>query len=454
MISLPNHNDTIAAISTPPGVGGISVIRISGPDALRVTLDCLSLDSLEPRFAQFASVNDPISGEKIDDVIAVFFRSPASYTGEDVVEISCHGGYVAAPSVLALLYRLGVRPAQPGEFTRRAFINGKMDLLQAEAVADLIHAVSESGQRLAARMLSGGLSNKVHAIRDELKDIAAILELELDFSEEEITPLPRDEISQKIALAIEHLRMLADTYAAGRILREGALVPIIGRPNVGKSSLLNALLGEDRAIISHLPGTTRDTIEESFVHDGLLFRLVDTAGLRDTEDPIEKMGKERALRVVEGSDMILLVIDPTIRDEYEFEKRIIEKYSEIPMILVHNKSDLSERRPFSFSGVSVMISAIQGLHLDDLRSRMSQMLQQCYRVDGNTLAITKQRHRHAVLQSIESLSRARKALNSGLSHEYTALDIREAARCLDDITGQTTSEDVLNHIFDHFCIGK
>jgi tRNA modification GTPase len=248
--------------------------------------------------------------------------------------------------------------------------------------------------------------------------------------------------------------MLADTYAAGRILREGALVPIIGRPNVGKSSLLNALLGEDRAIISHLPGTTRDTIEESFVHDGLLFRLVDTAGLRDTEDPIEKMGNERAWRVVGGADMILLVIDPTIGDEYVFEKHIIEKYSETPMILVHNKSDLSERIPFPFPGVSVMISAVKGFHLDDLKSRMSQMLQQCYRVDGNTLAITKQRHRHAVLQSIESLSRARKALNSGLSHEYTALDIREAARCLDDITGQTTSEDVLNHIFDHFCIGK
>ncbi|MBW6458273.1 MAG: tRNA uridine-5-carboxymethylaminomethyl(34) synthesis GTPase MnmE [FCB group bacterium] len=454
MITFSNFTDTIAAISTPPGVGGISVIRISGPEALTVTLSCLSLDSLSPRYAQFASVIDPANGEKIDDVIAVFFRAPASYTGEDVVEISCHGGYAAAPSVLGLLFKYGVRPALPGEFTRRAFVNGKMDLLQAEAVADLIHAVSESGQRLAARTLSGSLSEKVYHIRDELKDIAAVLELELDFSEEEISPLSRNEIYQKIDRAYDHISALAETYTAGKILREGALVPIVGRPNAGKSSLLNALLKEDRAIISHIPGTTRDTIEESFVHDKILFRLVDTAGLRDTEDPIEKMGTERTMRALNSADMILLIIDPTMADDYAPEKHIIEKYDNTPLILVYNKSDLSENTPFRSTKTTVRISATHRLNLDELQTRMCEILQQHYHVDGNTIAITKQRHRHALLQSMSSLERARVALDTGLTHEFTAVDIREAVRALDDITGQTTSEDVLNHIFDHFCIGK
>jgi len=232
-----DHTDTIAAISTPSGVGGIAVIRLSGDTAKKISLMGLDLNDLRPRYAHFSKVVDPDNGEFIDDVVVTWFKAPASYTGEDTVEISCHGGYVAAPAILGLYYRLGARPALPGEFTRRAFLNGKMDLLQAEAVADLIHAVSDSGKKLAARTLEGKLSDKVAALRQELADIASILELELDFSDQEITTLDHDEIRKKIRIASDHIFELLNSYSSGKILRNGALVAITGKPNAGKSSL-------------------------------------------------------------------------------------------------------------------------------------------------------------------------------------------------------------------------
>ncbi|MCK4813364.1 MAG: tRNA uridine-5-carboxymethylaminomethyl(34) synthesis GTPase MnmE [Candidatus Marinimicrobia bacterium] len=448
------NDDTVAAISTPPGVGGISVVRISGNDALRIALNGLAIKTLKPRYAQFTHVVDLDTDEILDDVVVTYFKAPASYTGEDTVEISCHGGFSAAPAILALYYRLGARPALPGEFTRRAFVNGKLDLLQAEAVADLIHAVSDTGQKLATRTLSGKLSEKVHALRNELTDIASILELELDFSEEEITPLPHEEINKKIDEAKTHIFALVDSYSAGKILREGVLVPIVGRPNTGKSSLLNALLEEDRAIISHIPGTTRDTIEESFAHQGFLFRLVDTAGLRKTQDPIEKIGTERAYKTLGDADMILLVVDITMTDGYAFEKQFLSRYSKIPVIVVYNKIDLSFDLPVLDAEISIAVSATHHQHLDVLLEKMLSTIQLHYRVDGSTIAITKQRHKHALLQVIEALNCARQAIFQSLSNEYIALDIREAINALDDITGHTTSEDVLNNIFDHFCIGK
>ncbi|MEA2077801.1 MAG: tRNA uridine-5-carboxymethylaminomethyl(34) synthesis GTPase MnmE [Candidatus Marinimicrobia bacterium] len=449
-----NHNDTIAAISTPSGVGGIAVIRLSGNNVLDLTLKGIELDKLNVRYAHFTRVLDPDSKEVIDDVVATYFKAPASYTGEDIVEISCHGGYVAAPAILELYYKLGARPALPGEFTRRAFLNGKIDLLQAEAVADLIHAVSYSGKKLATRTLEGKLSEKINLLRSELTDIASILELELDFSDQEITTLDHSAILQKVCNAKKHITTLFDSYSSGKILREGALVPIVGRPNAGKSSLLNAFLEEERAIISHIPGTTRDTIEESFIHDGIVFRLVDTAGLRDTDDPIEKMGAKRAKKTLLDADLILLVVDLDDISNLKFERSFLEEYSHLPVIVVYNKSDLNSNIPTLGSKYSLLISALEHHNIKQLVELMVKLIRQYFQIGGETIAITKQRHKHALQNSLRALERTEIALKDNLSNEFIALDIREAILSLDDITGHTTSEDVLNNIFDQFCIGK
>ncbi len=453
-MSIINHYDTIAAISTPPGVGGLAVIRLSGEKAYEIALKGIKINNLSVRYAHFTQVLDPETNEIIDDVVVTYFKSPASYTGEDTVEISCHGGYVAAPAILALYYRLGARPALPGEFTRRAFVNGKMDLLQAEAVADLIHAVSDSGKKIASRTLAGKLSQKVEKLRNELTDIASILELELDFSDQEITTFNKDDLLNNLNLTRENLISLSESYSGGKILREGALVPIAGRPNAGKSSILNALLEEERAIISHIPGTTRDTIEESFVHKGLVFRLVDTAGLRDTNDPIEKIGAERARITLDKADLILLIVDLLDTDDLTFENNFLNTYSHIPIIVVYNKMDLCSDVPFLKAENSLSISALNHSKIGELAKLMSDLLQKTYQLGGNTIAITKQRHKRALQQAVNALDQTISALADGLSNEFLSFDIRDAISALDDITGHTTSEDVLNNIFDHFCVGK
>ncbi len=449
-----NFNDTIAAISTPPGVGGIAVVRISGDSALDLTFRVIELNKLDVRYAHFTQVLDPDSKEIIDDVVLTYFKAPASYTGEDTVEISCHGGYAVAPAILELFYKLGVRPALPGEFTRRAFLNGKMDLLQAEAVADLIHAVSNSGKKLATRMLEGRLSEQVLSLRSELTDIASILELELDFSDQEITTLDHNIVLKKVCDAKKHIGILCDSYSSGKILREGALVPIVGRPNAGKSSLLNALLEDERAIISHIPGTTRDTIEESFIHNGIVFRLVDTAGLRETKDPIEKIGTDRARKTLHDADMILLVVDLDDLSDLNFERSFLKEYSHVPVLVVYNKLDLNSVIPGLKAKYSLSISALEHRNIKQLIEHMVKLIRKHFQIGGETLAITKQRHKHALQNSLMALERAELALKDNLSNEFIAVDIRDAIFSLDDITGQTSSEDVLNNIFDQFCVGK
>lgn len=449
-----DHHDTIAAISTAPGPGGIAVLRISGDKARDIALKLLDVPDMEPRYAQFCHAVDPENRETLDEVIALFFKAPASYTGEDTVEISCHGGNAAAPSILKVCYDLGARPAQPGEFTRRAFMNGKMDLLQAEAVADLIHAVSNSGRKLANRVLAGKLSERIRDLHHELMDIASVLELELDFSEQEITVMDRAELREKIRAAERHIADLAAGYSAGRLLREGALVAIAGRPNTGKSSLLNALLREERAIISPIPGTTRDTIEESIIHKGMLFRLVDTAGLRETEDPLERIGNTRARNAIRNADLLLLLADLSKADDLHFEKQFIAKHKEKPLILVLNKCDLGDWAPEIPDVRHLRISATGALNLDVLLDAMFEMLQKHYRLDGESVSISRERQRRALLQSLEALKRAGEAVENHDSNEFIALDIREAIDALETITGETRSEDILNHIFDRFCIGK
>ena len=446
--------DTIVALSTPPGQSGIAVIRLSGSNAYKIALSGLKLNTLKTRYAHFTEVVDPENKAVIDEIVAIYFKGPASYTGDDIVEISCHGGYLAAPAILELYYKLGARPAMPGEFTRRAFINGKMDLLQAEAVADLIHAVSDSGKKIASETLSGKLSQKVKHLRSELTDIASILELELDFSEQEITTLDKNEIVKKLNLAKKHISDLHSSYSSGRILREGARVPIIGKPNAGKSSLLNALLEEERAIISNIPGTTRDTIEESFVYNGIMFKLIDTAGLRNTSDPIEKIGADRAIKSLEHADLALLMIDLSDAKDLEFEKDFLSSHPSLPTIVVYNKNDINTSLPELNTKYALSISALKHKGLSNLCKMMDDVIRKHYNIEGNSLSITKERHKHALSNCLDALERTHKALFDDLSNEFIALDLRDAIDALDDISGQTTSNDVLNNIFDQFCIGK
>lgn len=453
-MSYYDQEDTIVALSTPPGLSGIAVVRFSGKDAYNIALRGLELKKLQLRYAHFTKVVDPKDQTLIDEVVVTYFQAPYSYTGEDIIEISCHGGYLAAPAILELYYRLGARPALPGEFTRRAFVNGKMDLLQAEAVADLIHAVSDSGKKIATQTLSGKLSDKVHDLRSELTDIASILELELDFSEQEITTLDKSALKEKLKLANDHIHDLYTSYSSGKILREGALVPIVGKPNVGKSSLLNALLDEERAIISHIPGTTRDTIEESFVHKGIVFKLVDTAGLRDTHDPIELIGTQRTKKILKQADIALLIVDLSDLSDLDFEKEFLKTYPDLLKIIVYNKSDLNSALPDLEAKHFLSVSALKRRGLTELCDLMEKLVRENYHVDGDSLAITKERHKNALANCLEALERAQSALNDNLSNEFIALDIREAINALDDISGQTTSEDVLNNIFGSFCIGK
>ena len=446
--------DTIIALSTPPGQSGIAVLRLSGNLAYDITLKGIKAKELKPRYAHFTEVVDPQTNAIIDEVVVTYFKAPASYTGDDIVEISCHGGYVAAPAILQLYYQLGARPALAGEFTRRAFINGKMDLLQAEAVADLIHAVSDSGKKIASETLSGKLSDKVKDLRKELTDIASILELELDFSEQEITTLDKTDLARKLSLAKKHIEKLYASYSSGRILREGARVPIVGKPNAGKSSLLNALLEDERAIISNIPGTTRDTIEESFVHKGIMFKLIDTAGLRETYDPIEQIGTDRTMKSLEHADLALLIVDLTETHDLEFEKDFLKQRPELPKIVVYNKYDLNQSIPDINADLSINISALNHEGLHALCDLMEEVVRKNYRVDGSTLAITRKRHKNALYNCLLSLERTQIALKEDMSNEFIALDIREAIDALDEISGQTTSDDVLNNIFDQFCIGK
>jgi len=448
--------DTICAIATPVGLGGIAVIRISGKNALSASLKILKINELKPRIATFSHVIDYKMKSIIDSVVVTFFESPHSYTGEDIVEISCHGGITTPNRILKLLHSVGIRLAEPGEYTRRAFVNGKLDLLQAEAVADVINSVSINSQKIAEDVLEGRLSKLINKIENGLIDIASILELELDFSEEEINPLPKNKIKDKIENSIRLLKKLTNSYDSGKIKKEGVLIPIVGKPNVGKSSLLNALLKEDRAIISDIPGTTRDSIEEIFKHHGNLFRLVDTAGLRSSNSEVEKIGIERTNSIIKKGDIILLISDVTRMDSVENEIANIRSRTDVPIIVALNKSDLLKGKTdiAKTEDMKILISAKYEHNLNGLLKLVTDTAEKTYKITSESVAICHLRHKQAIENAIDSLKRSIKAINENMSNEFIAFDIQNAVTNLNDITGQTTSQDVLNNIFSNFCIGK
>lgn len=466
-----SKSETIAAIATALGEAGISVIRVSGPDAIILADKSFRgnkpLHEVASHTAHFGRLIDP-SGEELDEVVAVIFREPSSYTGENVVEISCHGGILVTRRILQVILDTGARLAEPGEFTKRAFLNGKMDLSQAEAVADLIHASSDAAHRSSLQQLEGRLSKQVTSMRDQLTETVGLLELELDFVEDHIEIIDKGKMMRLVENILRDLSELAETYHAGRVYREGVKVVIAGAPNVGKSSILNCLLNENRAIVTDIPGTTRDVIEESLNIGGLLFRVVDTAGLREALDPVEQEGVKRTKSQIEICDVLVLVFDTT-RDlsgeETEFALKVIEKTRghEVTNIIVMNKIDLppasngelSKRVPFLRLFPTVHVSALNGSGIEQFKNLLvDSVLRGKKNFSDASITVTNIRHHTAMTKAVESLKLALQSLKSDQSGELTAVDLRAALDRLGEITGVVTTEDILNNIFSKFCIGK
>ncbi len=456
-------DDTIAAIATPVGIGGISVIRISGGSSFSVT-DLLFKGSAPVREAQantihFGSIVDPVSRETVDTVLVSVFRNPHSFTGEDVVEISSHGGYFVSQKILGLLYQSGVRPSEPGEFTLRAFLNGKLDLAQAEAVADLIHSKTEKSHKASIDQLKGKLSGKVKTLRDEILSICSLLELELDFSQEGIELADKSQVLNKLSVAEEAIRTLAASYREGKVIKEGINVALVGKPNAGKSSLLNILLEEERAIVSEIPGTTRDTIEESVELDGVAFVFHDTAGLRESEDFIEKEGIKRTSRAIENSDVVILLVDGSKdidSDELGLYNELILKYSPSKSIMVvFNKSDIKNNDVvLDVAPEPIWISCKNHDGIIEFKRKLVHLTIPHHDSTVSSVMITNARHKEALDKALLSIQSAKMTIDKGLGGDFAAVDLRSALNYLGEIIGITTPEDILNNIFSRFCIGK
>jgi len=440
-------SDTIAAIATPLGEGAIAMIRISGPDSFslvsRIFKPAGTLKSLIPRRATYGDIRD--GSEVLDQVLVTLFPAPASFSGEDMAEITCHGGILLTARILESVLRYGARPADAGEFSQRAFFNGKIDLTQAEAIMDIIRARTPPALRAAALQLSGRLGNEILHLRDAVLEIVAHLEAWIDFPEEGIDPASGRVLVSKINAALERTKNLLSTADEGRVLREGIRVAIVGLPNAGKSSLLNRLLGMDRAIVSEIPGTTRDTIEESACLRGILFRLTDTAGLRETADPVEREGVARSGRAMESADLILRVFDAQAERPPE---RLTERE-----ILVANKSDLLPKAANQHLD-AISVSSLTGEGFEALLDAMTDAGGAKHLATGDSLAAINSRHKVLLESAASSLQAATQLVQSSAPPELSAIELRSALDALGRIVGATDTEDILGEIFGRFCIGK
>lgn len=454
------HKDTIAAISTPLGEGGIGIIRISGTAAEDIAHTLFSRNlggGLESHRLYYGNIIDPDSCDVVDEVMLVLMRAPRSYTCEDVVEIQSHGGYVIVQKILHLVLRVGARLAEPGEFTKRAFLNGRIDLLQAEAVIELIRGKTEAAVALAQHQREGILSKRIAAAKDGIISSLAFIEAYLDFPEEDIElPAIRD-IEESVRASRALLEELLQGFNQGRVLREGVSVLIVGKPNVGKSSLLNTLLKEKRAIVTSIPGTTRDIIEEVVNINGLPVTLLDTAGIRDSGDEIEQEGMKLTMEKIPLADLILFVVD--LSREFDNEDKLI--YGSIlskPYLVVANKTDLAEvlRLPEQLDGSSLIrISARDGDGIESLREAIYSRFIQGEALDGRDFtALSQARHADALTKAKTSLSSFLHNFAAEMPLEIVALDLRDALRALGEVTGETTPDDILDQIFTRFCIGK
>jgi tRNA modification GTPase len=457
---LPGNNDTIAAVATAPGRGGIGIVRLSGPDSRRIG-EQLTGRVLTPRHAHFTRLTGP-SAQSLDEGVVLYFPAPGSFTGEDVVELQCHGSPVQLQVILRECLALGARGAEPGEFSQRAFLNGKLDLVQAEAVADLIDSGSEAAARGALRSLSGEFSRRVSALLEQLIRLRVFVEAAIDFPEEEIDFIADSDVQQQLDALQD---TLGDTIAAarrGRALRDGIKLVLAGAPNAGKSSLLNALSGEDSAIVTDTPGTTRDALREYITLDGLPLHIVDTAGLRDSGDVIEREGMRRAQREMDSADRILLVVDDNEAVNRAPAAELVGAFADalpkaVPVTVLRNKCDLSGRTPGLETDAgqhiqSIALSAANGTGLDVLRRHL---LDCAGLADPAGVEFSaRQRHINALEDTAEHIATARAQLSQHQSAELVAEDLRYAQESLASITGAYTSDDLLGAIFSSFCIGK
>ena len=472
------HNeDTICAPATVPGTGAVSIIRVSGKDALTIAdkvVRCRhgKIAEAEGYTIKFGTIHIS-SGEILDEVLVSIFRAPRSYTGENSIEITCHASSYIASTIMDLLYEAGARAAEPGEFTQRAFLNGKMDLAQAEAVADVISSQNSAAHRIAFKQMKGGFSSELRSMRSELLELVSLMELELDFSEEEVEFADRSRLDSLLAESIAHVSRLADSFRLGNAIKNGVPVAIAGATNTGKSTLLNALLGEDRAIVSDIHGTTRDTIEETMNIDGILFRFIDTAGLRETAETVEKIGIERTFKKISEASIVLGMVDLTrdFESTCETVREILGKvdFAIQNLVILLNKTDISEVNnnvtvsnfivsELENKGVAgntpiIPISARTGAGISELRAHLAST-QRNLLGDSDTTLVTNQRHVQALNDARASLLRVREGLAAGLPTDLAAQDIREAIYHIGSIVGEISTDEVLGNIFANFCIGK
>lgn len=454
--------DTIAAITTPLGESGIGAVRISGPDAYAVgdkifkSKSAVPLKERRDRSIQYGTIVDE-NGACIDEVLALIMKGPHSYTAEDVLEIQCHGGREALESILQLILRSGARMANPGEFTERAFVNGRIDLAQAEAVMDVIQAKSRAGLTSAVSQLEGRLSKVINKTRKELTELVTRLEVMIDYPEEDLEDIAVPDVSGALQEMQEKLQHMLEESQNGRMIRDGVMAAIAGTPNAGKSSLLNRLLQEERAIVTDVPGTTRDVLEEWITLRGVPVCLVDTAGIRETDDTVEKIGVSRARRYLDRADIILAVIDGS-RPLTDEDKDILQSAADKNVIIVLNKTDLPSvmtSQDLSTYGFPICpISASTGDGLEELKDRLLQEVLKGGFTDGPSALLTNTRHIELVRQSAEALERARQSLQDGMPLDCAVIDIRQAWDTLGSITGDTVHDDIVEEIFSRFCLGK
>jgi len=445
-------DDTIVAVSTAPGRGGIGVVRLSGAQARAIAAPMLRLKH-EPAAnrAVFGELIEPETGQRIDEVVVTVFEKPHSYTTDDVVEISAHGSPVVLRHIVELALARGARLAEPGEFTMRAFLNGRLDLAQAEAVRDLIESQTLYQAKVAAQQLEGALSKRLQPVKQELINLIAVLEAGIDFAEDDVAVLPWEEVSRRIALVREPLEKLAESFSFGKVVHEGLTLAIVGRPNVGKSSLFNRLVERERAIVTATPGTTRDLVSETVSLGGIPVRLVDTAGIRAARDEAETIGIQKTYEAAADADLVLVVLDASQRTGED--DALIDKFKDRRAIVVENKSDLLSTEYRVLSTQNVRTSAISGEGIDVLRTKVLDTV-------GSNGAqreagfLTNARHQQLVSEAVTALGAAGASTTSRVPHEMILLDLYNALRALDSITGQTTADDILNLIFNSFCIGK
>ena len=461
------YQDTIVALATPSGAGAIAVIRLSGQEAIAIADSCFrsvklkkSLNKQKTHTVHLGHIID--ATREVDEVLVSVFKNPNSYTGENVVEISCHGSIYIQQEIIQLFLRNGCRMAQAGEFTLRAFLNGKLDLSQAEAVADLIASDNEASHQVAMQQMRGGFSNEIAKLREELMNFASLIELELDFAEEDVEFADRTQFKALIERITLVLKRLIDSFAVGNVIKNGIPVAIVGEPNVGKSTLLNALLNEERAIVSEIAGTTRDTIEDEIVIDGIGFRFIDTAGIRETEDVVESIGIKKTFEKMEQAQVVVLLFSAeefkteSKRLKVEIEK-IKNRFPLKPLIIIANKIDTLdaaelENLTSEFENLH-LLSAKTGLGVDELKAKLSGFVN-TGALRNNETIVTNSRHYDALLKALEEIQKVNYGLDSGLSGDLMAIDIRQALFHFGEITGEITNDDLLGNIFANFCIGK